>query len=68
MVKKALKRLYFLKKLGKFLCQVLVNLYTGEIESILTGNLFGMGCSGPRSSGRWRCVMSIHDRFSGMFT
>lgn len=38
MVKKALKQLYFLKKQGKFLCQVLVNFYTGAIESILTGN------------------------------
>ncbi len=40
LVKKAQKRLYFLRKLkkAKFPCQVL-NFYRGAIESILTGNI-----------------------------
>ncbi len=37
--KKAQKRLYFLRKLARFPCQVLLNFYGGAIESILTGNI-----------------------------
>ncbi len=41
LVKKAQKRLYFLRKLkrSKFPCHVLINFYRGAIESILTGNI-----------------------------
>ncbi len=41
LIKKAQKRLYFLRKLNKakFPCQVLVNFYRGATESILTENI-----------------------------